>query len=63
MIADTKEKIEMMRLLTIRSGLKLELRGMGHSKNATFKAAKKITGKKTRREALAALEDIIRSKQ
>jgi len=63
MIADTKEKIEMMRLLTIRSGLKLELLGMRHSKNSVFQAAKQLTGKKTRREALAALEDLIRSKR
>tara|TARA_R110001592_G_scaffold341621_1_gene630909 strand:- start:1293 stop:1616 length:324 start_codon:yes stop_codon:yes gene_type:complete len=62
-IADTKEKIEMMRLLTIRSGLKLELLGLRHSRNAAFKAAKQITGKNTRREALASLEDLIRSKQ
>jgi hypothetical protein len=63
MIADTEEKIEMMRLLTIRSGLKLELLGMRHSRNAAFKAAKQITGKRTRREALESLEDLIRSKK
>ena len=63
MIADTKEKIEMMRLLTIRSGLKLELLGMRHSRNAAFKAAKQLTGKRTRREALESLEDLIRAKK
>jgi hypothetical protein len=52
-----------MRLLTIRSGLKLELLGMRHSRNAAFKAAKQLTGKRTRREALESLEDLIRSKK
>jgi hypothetical protein len=49
----------MFRLLTVRSGLKLELMGIRHSRNMVFNAAKQITGKKTRVACLAIIEDMI----
>ena len=53
------EDISAYRLLIIRSGLKLELLGMRHSSNAVFKAAKQITGEKTRQKCLEALNRMI----
>jgi hypothetical protein len=53
------EDIAAYRLLTIRSGLKLELLGLRHSTNAIFKAAKQITGEKTRQKCLEALNKMI----
>lgn len=62
-IPDTPKQIEMFRLLTIRSGLKLELLGMRHSRNMIFNAAKQITGKKTRIACLAMIEEKIKEAQ
>ena len=53
------EDISAYRLLVIRSGLKLELLGMRHSSNSVFKAAKQITGEKTRQKCLEALNRMI----
>jgi hypothetical protein len=62
-VIDTPEGIQMYRLLAIRSGLKLELLGMRHSRNAIFNAAKQITGKKTRIACLAMIEEKIEKLQ
>jgi hypothetical protein len=52
-------KIEYLRIATIASGLKLEIKtGMRHSSNATFEAAKKLTGAKTRLKAYEAVMTI-----
>jgi len=53
------QEIALYRLLVIRSGLKLELKGLRHSSNSVFKAAKQITGMKTREKCLIALNEII----
>lgn len=53
------EDISAYRLLVIRSGLKLELKGLRHSSNAIFKAAKQITGEKTRIKCLEAINRMI----
>jgi hypothetical protein len=53
------EDISAYRLLIIRSGIKLELKGLRHSTNAIFKAAKQITGEKTRQKCLEALNRMI----
>lgn len=62
-VTDTPEQINMYRLLAIRSGLKLELLGIRHSRNMIFKAAKQITGKKTRIACLAMIEEKIKEAQ
>ena len=52
-IFDTPDKIQAARLLIIRSGLKLEIKtDMRSSRNMVFKAAKQITGQKTRQKCL-----------
>lgn len=57
MIITGKENINKFRLLTIRSGLRLEIKtGMRHSRNLVFNAAKQITGKKTRKACLEEIE-------
>jgi hypothetical protein len=56
---DTPEKIQTARLLIIRSGLKLELKGLRHSRNATFNAAKQITGEKTRQKCLDSINKML----
>lgn len=59
-VADTPEKIRRFRLLTIRSGLKLEIKtGMRHSRNLVFLAAKQETGEKTREKCLVALNKML----
>jgi hypothetical protein len=56
--------IELFRLKSIRSALKLEIKtGMRHSTNGPFKAAKHITGKKTRQSCLEAIEAIIEKEE
>lgn len=62
-VIDTPQGIEMYRLLAIRSGLKLELLGLRHSRNMIFKAAKQITGKKTRIACLTIIEEKIKNFQ
>ena len=57
---DTPEGIAMYRLLTMRSALKLEIKtGMRMRGNGWFNAAKQLTGKKTRKACLEAVEKII----
>lgn len=51
----------MYRLLAIKHGLKLELLGIRHSRNLVFKAAKQITGKKTRIACLTIIEEMIKN--
>jgi hypothetical protein len=58
-ILDTPDQIQVARLLTIRSGLKLELKGLRHSRNMIFLAAKQITGQKTRQKCLAEINKIL----
>ena len=58
-ILDTPDQIEAYRLKVIISGLKLEILGMKHSTNAIFKAAKAITGKKTRKDCLESLQEMV----
>tara|TARA_R110000868_G_scaffold24705_1_gene97153 strand:+ start:399 stop:593 length:195 start_codon:yes stop_codon:yes gene_type:complete len=58
-VLDNPADISAYRLLIIRSGLKLELLGMRHSSNAVFKAAKQITGEKTRQKCLEAINRMI----
>ena len=58
---DTKDGIQMYRLLAIKHGLKLELLGIRHSRNLVFKAAKQITGKKTRIACLTIIEEMIKN--
>ena len=56
----TPQEIALYRLLVIRTGLKLEIKtGLRHSSNGVFKAAKVITGMKTREKCLIALNEII----
>lgn len=62
-ILDTPKQINMFRLLAVRSGLKLELLGIRHSRNMIFNAAKQITGKKTRIACLAIIEEMIKEAQ
>jgi hypothetical protein len=59
-ILTNPEDIQQYRLRVIASGLKLELAGMRHSQNAVFKAAKSITGKKTRVACLAEIQKLIK---
>jgi len=55
-----KELVDMYRLKVIMSGLRLEIKtGMSHSRNAVFKAAKEITGQKTRQKCLEVLEKMV----
>jgi hypothetical protein len=57
---ENAQLIQLFRLKTIASALKLEIKtGMRHSTNAPFKAAKQITGMKTRQSCLSAIESII----
>ena len=57
---DTPEAINMYRLLTMRSALKLEIKtGMRMRGNGWFNAAKALTGKKTRQACFDALNKII----
>jgi hypothetical protein len=58
-VIDTPEGINMFRMLAIKHGLKLELLGMRHSKGLVFAAAKQMTGKKTRKDCLTAIEAMI----
>ena len=58
-ILTTPKEITFYRLLVIRSGIRLELKGLRHSNNSVFKAAKQITGCKTREKCLIALNEII----
>jgi len=58
-ILNTPDQIDAYRIKVIISGLKLELLGMKHSSNAVFKTAKQITGKKTRKDCLLALQEMI----
>lgn len=55
----TPEQINAYRLMTIRAGLKLELNGIFHSRNSIFKAAKEVTGQKTREKCLIAINKMI----
>jgi hypothetical protein len=55
----TPEDIHRFRLVTIRAGLRLELLGMRHSSNSIFKAAKQVTGEKTRAKCLVALDALL----
>lgn len=58
-IITTPEAIAAYQLKTIISALRLEIKtGMRHSSNAPLRAAQRMTGKKTRRACLAALEAI-----
>ena len=59
MITDI-DQINMYRVKVIYSGLKLEVKtGMRHSSNGVFKAAKAITGEKTREKCLEKLERLL----
>ena len=58
-VLDNPADMSAYRLLIIRSGLKLELKGLRHSTNSIFKAAKQITGEKTRQKCLEALNRMI----
>jgi len=56
---DTPESINMFRLLAIKNGLKFEIKtGISMNRNL-FSAAKQLTGKKTRKACLEAVEKII----
>lgn len=59
-IIDAPDKIEVYRLLTIRAGLKLELKGFRHSRDMIFKAAKQATGQKTREKCLDSINEILK---
>jgi len=52
--------VDVFKLKVIRSGLKLELAGMRHSRNSVFKAAKLITGQKTREKCLESVEKMLK---
>ena len=58
-ILDNPADISAYRLLIIRSGLKLEIAGLRHSTNSVFKAAKQLTGEKTRQKCLEAINRMI----
>ena len=58
-ILDNPADISAYRLLLIRSGLKLEIAGLRHSTNSVFKAAKQLTGEKTRIKCLEAINRMI----
>lgn len=61
MVLDKLDAIELFRLKTIRRLLKLEIdTGMKHSRNAAMKAAKAITGKRTKKDCYAALDTCIK---
>ena len=51
--------ISAYRILLIRSGLKLEISGLRHSKSSVFKAAKQLTGERTRQKCLEAINRMI----
>ena len=54
---------EPISLLTIRSGLKFEIKtGMSMNRNL-FSAAKQITGQRTRKRCLEVIEEIIKENQ
>jgi hypothetical protein len=53
------EDIQRYRLKVIESGLKLELKGIRHSTNAVFLAAKQLTGEKTRKKCLEAIQKML----
>lgn len=58
-ILETPEQIQAYRLRSIIVLLRLEIKtGMRHSRNAPLKAAQQITGKKTRKACLEALEKL-----
>jgi len=60
---NTPDQIQMYRLLTIRSGLKMEIEtGMRHSRGMIFAAAKQVTGQRTRKRCLEVLNEIIEQK-
>lgn len=59
LVLSDRQQIDLFRLKTIRSGLKLELAGMRHSTNAVFKAAKSLTGKRTRKDCLQSITEMI----
>ena len=52
---------EIYRMKVIISGLKLEIAGMRHSRNSVFKAAKAITGLRTREKCLEKLQEMVKS--
>jgi hypothetical protein len=57
---DTPEGIAMYRLIAMKHALKLEIQtGMRMRGNGWFNAAKQLTGKKTRKACLEAVEKII----
>jgi hypothetical protein len=59
-IISNQEDINLYKLMTIASALKLEIKtGMRHSTNAPFKAAKQITGMKTRQSCLSEIQSLI----
>jgi hypothetical protein len=58
-VLDNPADISAYRLLIIRSGLKLELKGLRHSTNAIFDAAKQVTGEKTRIKCLEVISRMI----
>ena len=58
-IIDNPADISAYRLLLIRSGLELEIAGLRHSKSSVFKAAKQLTGEKTRIKCLEAINRMI----
>lgn len=43
-VADTPEKINMFRLLSLKAGLKLEVLGMQHSRQSAYSIVKKELG-------------------
>lgn len=63
-ILDTPDQIHMFRLLTIRSGLRLEIKtDMRSTGNRVLRAAQQTTGKKTRKACLAEIEKMIQAAQ
>ena len=56
---DTPEAIQAYRIKVIISALRLEIKtGMRHSTNAPLRAAQQMTGKKTRKACLEAMEKL-----
>lgn len=64
LILNDKQHIELFRLKTIRRALKLEIEtGMRHSTNAVFRAAKGMTGQKTRANCYRAINEMIQQQE
>lgn len=63
-VLDDTNQIELYRYTTIITALRLEIdTGARHSTNAPFRAAKRLTGAKSRKKALAGMLELLKKTQ